>query len=136
MRSLVDHQADGIEYTLHSHGIEATVEGGNISPRLIQFHIKLGPGVKFSRVASLGDELALALGAAHCRITRDGFTVKLEVPRPDPVAVQLFPLMRTMPGDLPELAPILGLDENGVPLLLKLSSPDISHILITGTTGS
>ncbi len=136
MRSLLDHQADGIEYTLHSHGIEATVEGGNISPRLIQFHIRLGPGVKFSRLTSLGDELALALGVAHCRITRDGYTVKLEVPRPDPVAVQLFPLMRTMPGELPELAPILGLDENGVPLLLKLSSPDISHILITGTTGS
>lgn len=136
MRSLLDHQADGIEYTLHSHGIEATVEGGNISPRLIQFHIRLGPGVKFSRLTSLGDELALALGVVHCRITRDGYTVKLEVPRPDPVAVQLFPLMRTMPGELPELAPILGLDENGVPLLLKLSSPDISHILITGTTGS
>lgn len=136
MRSLLDHQADGIEYTLHSHGIEASVEGGNISPRLVQFHIRLGAGVKFSRLASLSEELALALGVTHCRITRDGYLVKLEVPRPDPVAVQLFPLMRGMPGDLPELAPILGLDENGVPLLLKLSSPDIAHILITGTTGS
>jgi S-DNA-T family DNA segregation ATPase FtsK/SpoIIIE len=136
MRSLLDHQADGIEYTLHSHGIEASVVGGNISPRLIQFHIKLNAGVKYNRVAALADELALALGVNHCRITRDGYFVKVEVPRPDPVAVRLFPLMRNLPGDLPENSPILGLDESGVPLLLRLDSPDIAHILISGTTGS
>jgi|GEM_PF-258649 len=136
MRSLLDHQADGIEYTLHSHSIEANVVGGNISPRLIQFHIKLGSGVKYSRIANLSDELALALGVTSCRITRDGHFVKIEIPRPDPVAVKLFPLMRTLPGDLPTNAPILGLDENGVPLLLRLGSPDIAHLLISGTTGS
>jgi S-DNA-T family DNA segregation ATPase FtsK/SpoIIIE len=136
MRSLLDHQADGIEYTLHSHGIEANVVGGNISPRLIQFHIKLNAGVKYNRVAALADELALALGVNHCRITRDGYFVKVEVPRPDPVAVRLFPLMRNLPGDLPENSPILGLDESGVPLLLRMDSPDIAHILISGTTGS
>ncbi|HEX2910426.1 MAG TPA: DNA translocase FtsK [Chloroflexia bacterium] len=136
MRSLLDHQADGIEYTLHSHGIEASVVGGNISPRLIQFHIKLGAGVKYNRVAALSDELALALGVVNCRITRDGYYVKVEVPRPDPVAVHLFPVMRNLPGELPPNSPILGLDENGVPLLLRLDSPDIAHIMISGTTGS
>ncbi len=135
-RSLLDHQADGIEYTLHSHGIEGNVVGGNISPRLIQFHVKLGSGTKFNRVANLADEIALALGVTSCRITRDGYYVKVEVPRPDPVAVQLFPLMRTLPGDLPPISPILGLDENGVPLLVRLTSPDIAHMLISGTTGS
>ena len=136
MRSLLDHQADGIEYTLHTHGIEASVAGGNISPRLIQFHIKLGAGAKYNRVAALSDELALALGVTHCRITRDGYYVKIEVPRPDPQAVSLFPLMRNLPGDLPFNSPVLGLDESGVPLLLRLDSPDIGHILISGTTGS
>ena len=136
MRSLLDHQADGIEYTLHTHGIEAEVAGGNISPRLIQFHIKLGAGVKYNRVAALSEELALALGVAHCRITRDGYFVKIEVPRPDPEAVQLFPLMRNLPGDLPFNSAVMGLDESGVPLLLRLDSPDIGHILISGTTGS
>ncbi|NWJ48964.1 MAG: DNA translocase FtsK [Chloroflexi bacterium] len=136
MRSLLDHQADGIEYTLHSHNIEGSVVGGNISPRLIQFHVKLASGVKYSRVTNLADEIALALGVHSCRITRDGYFVKVEVPRPDPVAVQLFPLMRTLPADLPTHSPILGLDENGVPLLVRLTSPDIAHVLISGTTGS
>ena len=136
MRSLLDHQADGIEYTFHSHGIEANVVGGNISPRLIQFHIKLGTGVKFNRVAALSDEIALALGVTHCRVTRDGYFVKVEVPRPDPQAVKLFPLMRNLPGTVPLHSPILGLDETGVPLLMRLNSPDVAHILISGTTGS
>ncbi len=136
MRSLLDHQADGIEYTLHSHGIEAGVVGGNISPRLIQFHIKLGTGVKFNRVAGLSEEIALALGVTHCRVTRDGYFIKVEVPRPDPQAVKLFPLMRNLPGTIPLNSPILGLDETGVPLLMRLNSPDVAHILISGTTGS
>ena len=136
MRSLLDHQADGIEYTLHSHGIEASVVGGNISPRLIQFHIKLGTGVKFNRVVSLADEIALALGVGHCRISRDGYFVKAEVPRPDPQAVKLFPLMRNLPGTIPFNSPILGLDETGVPLMVRLNSPDVAHILVSGTTGS
>ncbi len=136
MRSLLDHQADGIEYTLHSHAIEASVVGGNISPRLIQFHIKLEAGAKYSRVTALAEELAIALNVNHCRITRDGHLIKIEVPRPDPVAVRLFPLMRNLPGELPENAPILGLDENGVPLLLRLGSPDIAHVLIAGGSGS
>ncbi len=136
MRSLLDHQADGIEYTLKSHGIGAEVIGGNISPRLIQFHIKLSAGVKYNRVVALADELALALGVVHCRITRDGHYVKVEVPRPDPVAVRLFPLMRNLPGSLPENSPVLGLDENGTPLLVRIDSSDIAHILISGTTGS
>ena len=136
MRSLLDHQADGIEYTLHSHGIEASVVGGNISPRLIQFHIKLGTGVKFNRVVALADEIALALGVGHCRISRDGYFVKAEVPRPDPQAVKLFPLMRNLPGTIPFNSPILGLDESGVPLLVRLNSPDVAHILVSGTTGS
>lgn len=136
MRSLLDHQADGIEYTLHSHGIAANVVGGNISPRLIQFHIKPEAGIKFSRIAALSEDIALALGVNHCRITRDGYLIKVEVPRPDPVAVRLFPLMRNLTGNLPENAPILGLDENGVPLLLRLGSPDIAHVLVCGATGS
>jgi S-DNA-T family DNA segregation ATPase FtsK/SpoIIIE len=136
MRSLLDHQADGIEYTLHSHGLGASVVGGNISPRLIQFHIKLEGGAKFNRVAALAEELAVALNVHHCRITREGALVKIEVPRPDPVAVRLFPLMRNLPGTIPENAPVLGLDENGVPLLIRFSSPDIAHVFVCGGSGS
>lgn len=136
MRSLLDHQADGIEYTLHAHGIEASVVGGNISPRLIQFHVKLENSVRFSQIMVLADELAVALKVAHVRITHDDYVVKIEVPRPDPVPVRLFPLMNDLPTDLPENAPILGLDEDGVPLLVRFASPDIAHILISGVSGS
>ena len=136
MRSLLDHQADGIEYTLHSHGIEASVVGGNVSPRLIQFHIKLATGIKYNRVAALTDDIALALNVDTCRVSRDGYFVRIEVPRADPVVVRLFTMLETLPAELPEVAPVLGLDENGVPLLVRLASPDIGHMLICGAPGA
>ena len=40
--------------------------------------------------------------------------------------------LRTVP---PNCA-VLGVDEGGVPLLLRLDSPDVAHVLLAGTTGS
>jgi S-DNA-T family DNA segregation ATPase FtsK/SpoIIIE len=37
---------------------------------------------------------------------------------------------------LPSVTAVLGLDGEGVPLLLRLPSPNVAHVLIAGTTGS
>jgi S-DNA-T family DNA segregation ATPase FtsK/SpoIIIE len=37
---------------------------------------------------------------------------------------------------VPPLTAVLGLDQEGVPLLLRLPSPNVAHVLIAGTTGS
>ncbi len=134
MRTLLDHQADGILYTLHSHGLAASISGGSISPRLIQFHIKLGSGINFNRVASLSDELSKAIGVKQCRITFDGVSVKVEVPHPEPETVQLFSLMRNISAELPLSSAILGLDENNIPLLLDLRT-EAAHMLVSGAAG-
>jgi S-DNA-T family DNA segregation ATPase FtsK/SpoIIIE len=67
----------------------------------------------------------------------------LEVPRPDSRFVSLAELTQRLEGDdglRRALAcagtAILGLDAEGVPLLLRLASPDVAHCLIAGTTGS
>ncbi len=39
-------------------------------------------------------------------------------------------------GTPPTASALLGLDETGTPLLLRLPSPDVAHVLIAGTTGS
>jgi len=90
--------------------------------------------------------------------------VAIEVPRDDPQPVRLLPLfrqltgrgpstnpsassgqapsaaLRTGPGQAPETIPpitaTLGLAEDGAPLLIRLPSPDVAHILVAGTTGS
>jgi S-DNA-T family DNA segregation ATPase FtsK/SpoIIIE len=37
---------------------------------------------------------------------------------------------------VPPVTAVLGLDQEGVPLLLRLPSPNVAHVLIAGTTGS
>ncbi len=85
----------------------------------------------------------MALGASSARLTRLNGTLSLEVPRADSRWVSLAELDRRLESDdhlrralnCPGTA-ILGMDSEGVPLLLRLSSPDVAHCLIAGTTGS
>jgi S-DNA-T family DNA segregation ATPase FtsK/SpoIIIE len=79
--------------------------------------------------------MALRLGAPDVRVSRQGPTIHIEVPRADGQSVRLTHLCRQLP-DIPRQSAILGMDEAGRPLLLRLSSPEVAHVLIAGTTGS
>jgi DNA segregation ATPase FtsK/SpoIIIE, S-DNA-T family len=57
------------------------------------------------------------------------------VPRDQPEPVRLLPLCQRI-GETPPLTAVLGLDDEGTPLLLRLPSPDMVHVLVAGTTGS
>jgi DNA segregation ATPase FtsK/SpoIIIE, S-DNA-T family len=128
-------QADRIEAVLGRHKITGRVEGGIVTPRLVQFQLATQLGTKVSKVASLAEEIAQALGSREARIYRDGGTINVEVPRPDPQPVRLLPLCTRL-TTVPPLAAVLGVDESGTPLVLRLSSPSVSHVLLAGTTGS
>ena len=128
-------QADQLEAVLMSHKIHATIEGGTVTPRLVRFRLLPGAGVKIAQIARLSEELALALGSVSCRIVRRGEQVHLEFPRSDKRVVRLAAILeQTRPRGDATVA--LGLDADGAPLLMRLSSPDVAHVLISGTTGS
>jgi S-DNA-T family DNA segregation ATPase FtsK/SpoIIIE len=135
-RQLLDHQADRIEMVLASHKIPARVCGGTVAPHAIRFQLLPPLGVKLSRIASLAEEIALALGAEACRIHRRGGAVEVEVPRDDPQIVRFLPLFERLREVIPACTTLLGLDGEGTPLLLRLSSPQVAHVLVAGTTGS
>lgn len=134
-RQQLEFQAERIEAVLASHKIPARVAGGTVTPRYIRFDLLPPPGVPLRRIQNLAEEVALFLGATSCRIVRQAGQLKVEVPRPDPRPVQLLPLCRNLPPVPPNTA-ILGLDDEGIPVLLRLSSADIAHVLIAGNTGS
>ena len=134
-RQFLDFQADRIESVLASHRVPTRVQGGAISPRWIRFHLTTSLGAKIATVRNLSEELALALGASDVRVARDGDVLAIEVPRPDAEPVRLLPFMRSLPG-IPPLTACLGLADDGRPLLLRLPSPDVAHVLVAGTTGS
>ena len=141
MRSTLEHQADRIEAVLSMHKVPARVTGGTVTPRWVRFQVLPAMGAKISKIKSLNEELAAALDAPDCRVSRRGAAVALEVPRKDPQSVSLIPLLHELQSDddsdgIPAKTAALGLAEDGAPLLIRLPSPDVAHILIAGTTGS
>jgi len=136
MRQLnLDLQANRIEAVLATHRAPARVLGGVVTPRMVRFHLQPSPGVRVRRLVGLAEELALALDVPGCRIARDNGALAVEVPRPDPAPVSLLPLCARL-ARIPPCAALIGLDEQGTPLLLSLPSPDVAHVLISGSTGS
>jgi S-DNA-T family DNA segregation ATPase FtsK/SpoIIIE len=128
-------QADRIEMVLRDHKAPGRVTGGNVTPRWIQFLLQTAPGIKMNRVESLSREIAMALGAPNARVVTQGGAVRVEVPRSDPQPVKLVPLYSRLP-QIPFGTAMLGLADDGAPLLLRLPSPDVAHVLVAGTTGS
>ena len=146
MRKKLEFQADRIETVLSLHKVPARVTGGTVTPRWVRFQVLPAVGAKISKIKNLSEELAAALDAPSCRVSRRGAAVAIEVPRDDPQPVRLLPLFRQLTNQptnqltnqpsIPPVAAILGLAEDGSPLLIRLPSPDVAHILVAGTTGS
>jgi len=135
MRRMLESQADRIEAVLAQHKVPGRVTGGRVTPRWIRFQVMPAMGTRISRIKGLAEELAAALNAPTCRVARQGAAVMVEVPREEPRPVRLLPLLRTV-TDVPAVTAALGLDEDGVPLLIRLPSPNVAHVLVAGTTGS
>ena len=135
MHRLLEYQANQIEMVLASHHLPSRVNGGMVTPRFIQFQVQPALGIKLSRIQGLSEEIALSLGASSCRIYRQGGIVNIEVPRLNSEVVRLLPLCQRLP-EVPPCTAVLGIDEGDMPVLLRLTSPDVAHVLIAGTTGS
>lgn len=128
-------QADQIEAVLVRHKVPGRVQGGEVTPRFIRFQIATEVGAKVSKVSGLADEIAMALDKREARIYREGGTIQVEVPRARSEPVRLLPLCSRV-SLVPPVTAILGVEQNGTPLLLRLPAPDVAHVLIAGTTGS
>ena len=143
MSRVLHFQADRIEMVLASHKVPARVTGGTVLPRLVRFHLATPFGIKVRQVAGLSEEIALSLGTPSCRVYRHQGQVEVEVPRAQGKVVPLLTLCQRLasqghqgPHTVPPITAVLGLDEEGVPLLLRLPSPNVAHVLVAGTTGS
>ena len=136
IRDILDRQAGIIEYVLHTHGIAAQVDGGKLSPRLAHFHLMLPPGLSPARLSPFVNDIAASLGVISCRLAHLEGGVYLEVPRPDPVPVRLLPLVQRVADVVPPVTASLGLDTDGTPLLLRLNSPEVDPVIVTGNGAS
>ena len=92
MRNKLEFQADRIEAVLALNKVSARVTGGTVTPRWVRFRVLPAVGAKISKIKSLSEEMAAALNAPNCRVSRRGAAMAVEVPRDDPKPVRLLPL--------------------------------------------
>ncbi|MCA2000508.1 MAG: DNA translocase FtsK [Chloroflexi bacterium] len=144
----IQQRARLIEETLASFGAPAQVVEISRGPSVTQFGVEPlfleGRGgvrtkVRVSKIASLSDDLALALAAPRIRIQAPvpGHSyVGIEVPNDEMAMVSLRDILEseTFKRNAKPLAFALGRDVAGVPIVASLEG--MPHLLIAGATGS
>jgi S-DNA-T family DNA segregation ATPase FtsK/SpoIIIE len=133
------NRAHLLEDTLASFGVGAKVQHIERGPSITRYELKPERGVKISRIASLADDLALALAATSVRIEAPipgKSAVGIEVPNATVSVVAVREILDAIPhrGQVPPLWMALGKDITGRPVFGDLAK--MPHLLVAGATGS
>lgn len=131
--------AEKLEETLSSFGVEAKVIQVSKGPSVTRFELQPSPGVKVSKIVNLSDDIALALAASGVRIEAPipgKSAIGIEVPNSDLSAVFLREVIESdeFINSNKNLAFCLGKDIGGNCVATDLSK--MPHLLIAGATGS
>jgi DNA segregation ATPase FtsK/SpoIIIE, S-DNA-T family len=132
-------RAHVLEDTLASFGVGAKVTHIERGPSITRYELRPERGVKISKIASLADDLALALAATSVRIEAPipgKSAVGIEVPNATVSVVAIREILDAMPnrGTIPPLWMALGKDITGRPVFGDLGK--MPHVLVAGATGS
>ncbi|MGA8796355.1 MAG: DNA translocase FtsK [Candidatus Cybelea sp.] len=132
-------RAHVLEDTLASFGVGAKVSHIERGPSVTRYELKPERGVKISRIASLSDDLALALAATSVRIEAPipgKSAIGIEVPNKTVSIVAIREILDALPdrGQVPPLWMALGKDITGRPVFGDLCK--MPHLLIAGATGA
>ena len=140
-RGDVRENAQIIEKTLDSFGIQSKVVEVNKGPAITQYALRLPLGTKVSKVTSLSSDLAMVLQAQTGQVR-----IEAPIPGRDLVGIELpnrgleFVTLKRMLTSGPmhkaksKLAVALGLDVSGNETVADIGK--MPHVLVAGTTGS
>ena len=128
-----------LEAKLADFGVAAKVVQVNPGPVITRYELEPAPGVKVSRIASLSDDLALAMKAKSIRIMAPipgKGAVGIEIPNPQPRNVSLKEILssQNFQRSQSKLTFALGKTISGEPFCTNLAK--MPHLLIAGATGS
>ncbi|KZL94499.1 DNA translocase FtsK [Clostridium magnum] len=131
--------ANKLEETLNSFGVEAKVIQVSKGPSVTRFELQPNPGVKVSKIVNLSDDIALGLAASGVRIEAPipgKSAIGIEVPNKELAAVYLREVTESPEfiNSNKNLAYCLGKDIGGNCVVSDLTK--MPHMLIAGATGS
>ncbi len=131
--------AERLREKLASFGIDGQVKEIRPGPVVTMYEFEPAPGVKISKIASLADDLAMAMEALKVRIVAPipgKGVVGIEVPNRNRETVFLREIVEqdAFIESSSKLAMAIGKDIEGQPYVADLAK--MPHVLIAGTTGS
>lgn len=135
----VEANAKLIHDTFGNFGIEVTMEGANIGPRVTQYTMRPPTGVKLTKITALENNLALDLAATSIRMEAPipgKRAVGIEVPNKKGAMVRLSSILQSedWANSTGPLTFAIGKDIVGKPVVADLAK--MPHLLVAGQTGS
>jgi DNA segregation ATPase FtsK/SpoIIIE, S-DNA-T family len=131
-------RARSVEEKAREFEVVGTIQQIHPGPVVTTFEFKPEPGVKYSRITGLGDDLCLALEAESVRIDRipGKSTVGIEVPNNERATIMLRELVESSEYQRSSfrLPLALGKDITGKIVIADLQK--MPHLLMAGSTGT
>ena len=131
--------ADKLEKTLLSFGIEAKILEVTKGPSVTRFELQPKAGIKVSKIVNLSDDIALGLAAKGVRIEAPipgKSAIGIEVPNKEQTPVFFREILESneFKNNNYKVACALGKDITGKCIVTDISK--MPHVLIAGATGS
>ncbi|MCR4428784.1 MAG: DNA translocase FtsK [Caldiserica bacterium] len=128
-----------LEQLLRSFNVEAKVKNIEVGPAITRYELMLEPGIRVTKVLSLSEDIALALGSPGIRIETpvpNKPLIGIEVPLETISTVYLREIIESEEYQKAKtkLPLALGKDIGGHPVVADLR--EMPHLLIAGATGS
>ena len=136
----LQEQATRLEATLLTYGVNGRVTDILPGPVVTMFEFEPAPGVKVSKIAGLGDDLAMALRALKVRIVAPipgKGAVGIEIPSKHRETVYFREILASKAFAKLKHKPLplaLGKGVDASPVVANMSG--FPHVLVAGTTGS
>lgn len=135
LRHQLELQSRQIERVFSTHQVPTRVAGGHVETQSIRFDLQSHLESGLHRLRGLKHDLLSVLGVTDVSLVKDERGQwRLDIVRPHEAPVSLLDLLPLLP-ELPESTAVLGMDEEGAPLLLPFANPDITHALVVGMNG-
>ncbi|MGB0414265.1 MAG: DNA translocase FtsK [Coraliomargarita sp.] len=135
----LEGQKNSLQETMDSFAVDAYVYDAILGPRITQFRVQPGMGVRVESIAGLQKNIALALATTNIRVQApipgEPF-VGIEVGNANSVPIHLRSMLesRAWRESEMEIPLVLGMDIQGKIMLADLAKAP--HLLIAGATGS
>lgn len=128
-------QTRQIERVLAHESVSGQVAGGRVDVEGIRYDVQAQLTQGWERLRDLTSELKVALGVPDVALSRENGRLQISISRTAEPPVSLLDLLALTP-DVPPVTAVLGLSDNGRPVLLRFDDSQMSHVLLSGASGA